>query len=138
MERKTLVIDTNVFLEFLLLQERKDECVKLMQAVERGSLEAYVTGFSLHSIEVLLHRYRKTTALEQFLQRVIAAQGLMVYQTSPAEELHIATLSKGLPLDFDDALQYYVTQTLEAVLVSFDKDFDRTDISRIEPSALLV
>lgn len=30
-------------------------------------------------------------------------------------------------------MQYYVTRTLGAVLVSFDKDFDRTDIKRVEP-----
>jgi predicted nucleic acid-binding protein len=41
-------------------------------------------------------------------------------------------------LDFDDAYQYAYQYTLaqkySLELVSFDKDFDKTDIVRIEPN----
>ena len=137
MARKKIVIDTNVFLEFLLQQQRREESIQLMREVEQGRIDAYVTSFSLHSIEVLLDKHRKTRTLEQFLTRVVHAQGLTVYQTSPDEERQIAVLTQKIKLDFDDTLQYYVTQTLGAVLVSFDTDFDRTDMKRVEPSALV-
>ena len=65
---------------------------------------------------------------------MVQAQGLTVYQTSPTEEQQIVALTKKINLNFDDALQYYVARTLGAVLVSFDKDFDRTDMKRVEPA----
>ena len=57
--------------------------------------------------------------------------------TRKDEEKQVAALTQKTKLDFDDTLQYYVTQTLGAVLVSFDTDFDRTDMQRVEPSALV-
>lgn len=136
MAQETIVIDTNVFLEFLLLQERREECIALMRKIERDLLDAYVTSFTLHSIEVLLDKHGKTQLLRQFLKRVMKAEGLTVYQTSPKEELRIAALAKKTNLDFDDALQYYVTKALDAALVSLDRDFDATDIKRLEPDEL--
>ena len=37
-------------------------------------------------------------------------------------------------LDFDDAYQYYLAETENLQLISFDSDFDKTDIKRKEPS----
>ncbi len=133
MAQKKIVVDTNIFLEFLLKQQQQEECLDLLLNIERGAIEAHITSFSLHGIEVLLDKRNKTELLEQFLGRVIQARGLKVYQTSPQEEKDIAALANKIGLDFDDALQYYVARTLGAALVSFDKDFDRTDIKRITP-----
>jgi predicted nucleic acid-binding protein len=44
------------------------------------------------------------------------------------------------PLDFDDALHYYTAKTgvfFESTIVSFDTDFDATDIIRLEPKDIL-
>ena len=57
MEQKKIVIDTNIFLEFLLRQERGNESIKLMEKVEQGTVDAHVTSFTLHSIEVLLDKH---------------------------------------------------------------------------------
>lgn len=137
MDQKKIVVDTNIFLEFLLKQRRQDESVQLMRAIEEGKVEAYVTSFALHGIEVALERVKQVSGLEQFLDWVIHAQGLSVYQTSPDEEKQIAALTQKITLDFDDTLQYYVTQTLGAVLVSFDTDFDGTGIERVEPAEMV-
>ena len=40
-------------------------------------------------------------------------------------------------LDFDDGLQYLVAKKYGGSLVSFDDDFDRTDISRLTPREVL-
>jgi len=39
-------------------------------------------------------------------------------------------------LDVDDGIQYYVAKTRSLKLISFDKDFDKTDIERIDPQTL--
>ncbi|MDP3772224.1 MAG: PIN domain-containing protein [bacterium] len=136
-ESQTLLIDTNIFLEFLLKQERKDESVRLMQKVEQGKLKAYITSFSLHSIEVILDRQQHIRLLQQFLSRVLHAQGLAVYQTTAEEEQRVVMLMRKIGLDFDDALQYFVAKKLNARLISFDRDFDRTDVQRLNPSDVL-
>ena len=131
------LIDTNIFLEFLLEQERTKECIALMRLIERGSRTAYVTSFTLHGIEVILDRLKKTRELERFLDRVVNAKGLTVYPTSPEEEKAAIGFEKKFSLDFDDALHYYVARTLDLTLISFDRDFDRTDIKREESAAIL-
>jgi uncharacterized protein len=128
-----LLIDSNIFLEFLLNQPRSEESIALMQAIERGDLTAYVTSFALHSIEVILDRFDEHLVLDRFLVRVTEAQGLSIYPTSPEEERGAVDVTMRLPLDFDDSLQYYVATTLNLTLVSFDHDFDRTNIERVEP-----
>ena len=40
-------------------------------------------------------------------------------------------------LDFDDAYQYVVAEKFGLTLVSFDTDFDRTDLKRIIPAGIL-
>ncbi len=40
-------------------------------------------------------------------------------------------------LDFDDAYQYVAAQQSNAVIVSFDKDFDRTDYGRQTPASII-
>jgi predicted nucleic acid-binding protein len=108
-----------------------------MTLIERGEQSAFVLGFALHGIEVMLDRLKRPAVLEQFLVRVVQAEGLTVYPTSPEEEREVVPLTQHLSLDFDDALHYYVADSLGLVLVSFDHDFDHTDITRMEPSAIL-
>lgn len=131
------LIDANIFLEFLLGQEREAECRKFLNAIEEGKYQAYVTSFTLHGIEVIMDHSGKRDELMDFLQRVEGAKGLTVYPTSPNEEREAVRCSKKFSLDFDDALQYYVTSILRLTLVSFDKDFDRADVARIEPRMIL-
>src|SRR5262245_32488793 len=102
------LIDTNIFVEFLLDQERADESLRIMELIEHGKLEAYVTSFALHSIAVILDQRKEIDLLEKFLDRVIQAKGLQVYQTEPIEEKTINTLIRSIKLDFDDTLHYYV------------------------------
>jgi uncharacterized protein len=134
---QNILVDTNVFLEFLLEQDRYQESLSLMRAVEQGTRNAHITTFALHSIEVILDGAGRQKKLGRFLLWVTRAKGLTVYPTSPEEEREVVAITQRLQLDFDDALQYYVCSHLNLTLVSFDKDFDRTGIERKEPSELL-
>ena len=46
-------------------------------------------------------------------------------------------LATRVGLDFDDRLHYYYAEKNGLRIVSFDSDFDKTDIKRIEPSDVL-
>jgi len=40
-------------------------------------------------------------------------------------------------LDFDDAYQYLAAELNDLTIVSFDKDFDKTELGRKTPSQIL-
>ena len=40
-------------------------------------------------------------------------------------------------LDFDDAYQYVAAEIEKVVIVSFDKDFDKTDQGRLTPMQVI-
>jgi len=64
-----------------------------------------------------------------------------VYDSSPAEDLAALAFTKKadaqFQLDFDDALHYATAQKHTLTLVSFDHDFDRTDLARKTPVDIL-
>ncbi|MCX7855873.1 MAG: hypothetical protein N2556_07875 [Anaerolineae bacterium] len=49
-----LLLDTNIFLEILLGQERAEEAKRLLSQVDQH--EFFVTDYAVHSIGVLLFR----------------------------------------------------------------------------------
>jgi len=127
-----LLIDTNIFLELLLGQEKADECQKFLEMVSGGELEAVATKFSIHAIEAILN---DSELILIFLRNLRNSIGLDIYETSMDDEIAASMLMKKLKLDFDDSLQYYVAKKLGVKpIVSYDKHFDKTDIQRKEPS----
>ena len=136
-QKKAYLIDTNIFLELLLNRAFKDDCAQLLKEVEIGNLEAYVSSFSIHSIEVILSNFNKEKELKIFLSSIIDFEGLFVYTTNLEEELEaIEEMENGL--DFDDALQSFVTKRLKASIISYDKHFDKIKgLKRLTPSDIL-
>ena len=128
------LVDTNIFVELMLNQEKAADCKELLERISEGSLEAVVTRFSIHSVEVILD---DADSISVFLRNVEASAGLSVYDTDNEDELAVANTLNKIDLDFDDALQYFVAKKTGAdFIVSFDRHFDGLDISRVEPSEL--
>ncbi len=129
-----ILIDTNVFLEFMLGQQRAPECEALLNSVSTGESEATVTHFTIHAIEAILGGGDNLTA---FLRNLEYSTGLYVYATNTSEEMSVGLLASEMKMDFDDALQYYVAKKIGAkAIVSFDKHLDGLDIARVEPGAI--
>jgi predicted nucleic acid-binding protein len=140
-EQPALLIDANVFLGFLLARPRQAECVALLQCTSEGRATAFVMSYAVHSIEYMLYREGKLTALRTFLELFHASVGLTMYDSSPAEDLAALAFTKKaeapFQLDFDDALHYATAKKHSLALVSFDHDFDRTDLARVAPAEIL-
>jgi len=64
----TFLVDTNVFLEILLSQDKKEHC-KMFLNNNIGILN--MTDFSFHSIGVILFRYAKEDIFQKFIEDVI-------------------------------------------------------------------
>lgn len=48
--------------------------------------------------------------------------------------IDLINVAERFSLDFDDAYQYVAAVQLNLILVSFDSDFDRTDLERNTPA----
>ena len=126
-----ILIDTNVFLELLLGQEKAQDCEVLLDEVSKGKIEAVTTHFTVHAVEAALGSGQP---LITFLRNLENSDGLAIYYTGISEEISAAMLTERMELNFDDALQYYVAKRLGAeVIVSFDRHFDNLDVPRVEP-----
>lgn len=97
------LIDTNIFLEILLDQEKSDECQKLLESISEREAVFYVSSFTIHSIQVILERNKLYEPLIDFLQE-IQTIGLKRFDTDTGEELEAIKLARNLNLDFDDAI----------------------------------
>ena len=126
------LIDTNIFLEVLLGREKKEQCKRFLEEVESGNIQAIVTTFALHTIAIILERLKTLREYKRFLEILSNFDGLIVYSTTPEDEVEICRIAEKFNLKFDDALHYWVAKSFDLVLMSFDKDFDKTDLKRVE------
>lgn len=110
--------DTNIFLEILLGQDKKEECKRFL-INSNGNL--CITDFSLHSIGVILFRFNKEDIFQKFIEDVMPVIRLLSLPT----ELYkgVVNVRKNLNLDFDDAYQYIAAKYYDLQVVTMDKDF---------------
>jgi predicted nucleic acid-binding protein len=128
------LVDTNIFLEVLLCQAKKEECEKLLDQFSRGEKLGIVTDFTVHSIIVTMYIYEKLEGLKVFLSSLTGYKGLRVYPTDLTNEIKAAELAVQNRLDMDDAIQYSIAlATNVEAIVSFDKHFNKLSIPRKEP-----
>ena len=69
-----VLVDTNIWLELLLEQERADEVRQFLQGIEARHLS--ITEFSLYSIGIILTRLKKDEVFEDFLLDTIEDSGV--------------------------------------------------------------
>jgi len=130
-----LLLDTNIFLEVILGQERANEARTLLSKVEEH--EFFISDYSLHSIGLLLFRRGKHEVFRRFLKDMILDPGVVVITLSAQEMERLIDVAQRFHLDFDDAYQYAVAERYDLTLVSLDSDFDRTKRGRKVPKDLL-
>lgn len=130
-----LLVDTNIFLEILLEQNRAEEAKDLLRKVDQHDF--FISDFALHSVGLLLLRQRKPEVFRQFLSDLISNAGIIQLGLSPSEMEEVIQAAASFRLDFDDAYQYAVAERYGLAIVSFDSDFDRTAKGRIQPEGIL-
>ncbi len=128
------LVDTNIFLEVLLSEDRKDECKRFLRLLKDDSKSGIVTDFTIHSIIVIMDQFSKLKELKTFLLSLLAYRGLHVYFTTIGDEVRAVEFAVEQNLDMDDAIQYSAALKAEAeAIVSFDKHFDGLKVPRLEP-----
>lgn len=130
-----LLLDTNIFLEILLEQEKATEAKSLMLA--EGKHEFYISDFTIHSIGLLLFRLQKHEAFRAFLQDILDSAGVGLISLFSEDMTSVIEASQRFSLDFDDAYQFVTAEKNGLRIVSYDKDFDRTARGRLMPTQVL-
>ena len=129
------LVDTNVWLERLLDQERSDEVAALFRRFN-SSLFA-LTNFSFHSICVIMSRLQRNSDLLLFIQDLFIKCQTEMISLDPKEIAEMLQIMDAFTLDFDDAYQYQAAEKYNLLLVSFDSDFDRTERGRFTPAQIV-
>jgi hypothetical protein len=119
------LVDTNIWLERLLDQDRSEEVGEFLQRVADDRL--YLTDFTLHSIGIILLKLEEAETLSRFVQDVLIDGGVRLVGLQPDDMTSIIDAARKYRLDFDDAYQYANSAKFNFQIVSFDTDFDRTD-----------
>jgi len=129
------LVDTNVWLELLLEQERAQEVRQFFQDKEAADIS--ITEFSLYSIAVILSRLKKDTIFEDFLSDTIEDSGISRIVLTATDLKSTIALRRRFRLDFDDAYQYVAAEKYNLTIVSFDRDFDGTERGKKTPAEIL-
>lgn len=132
---KQLLMDTNIFLEVILEQEKAEEAQALLAKTEEHEL--FISDYSLHSIGVLLFRRRQHEVFGQFVKDMMLSAGLIMISLPGKDMEAIIDAARRFNLDFDDAYQYVAAEKHNLTLVSFDSDFDHTERGRKTPAQVL-
>ena len=130
-----LLLDSNIFLEILLEQEKAEEAKLLLRRVEEH--EFYLSDYGLHSIGLALFRRKKHNAFRQFVNEMLIDAGIGLLSLGAEDLGAVASASEKFNLDFDDAYQVSIAHKHELKIVSLDSDFDRTERGRLTPAQLL-
>jgi len=117
------LVDTNIFLEALLEQEKTNIVRSFLKSTEVKEL--YITNFSLYSIGIVLFKLKKFNIFISFLNDVVV-DGINIVSIGTVSLKELVKISQKLSLDFDDAYQYYLAKTENLQLISFDTDFDKS------------
>ncbi len=129
------LIDANILLEVMYKRERWREAYIFLNSVKKGSLRAYMLHFAVHGISAILG---EPTIVAKFLEELLRWKGLAIVDLPLEEEEAAARIAEKIGLDFDDGLHYYFAKKKNIPIVSFDRDFDKTDIKRLEPHQVVV
>jgi hypothetical protein len=128
------LVDTNVWLELLLGQEKLDECKEFFQNVDTNLIA--ISEFSFYSIGIILCRLNKDELFEDFLDDIENSL-ISKIKLENKDVKYLLQIRKKYNLDFDDSYQYVVAEKYNLTIISFDSDFDRTELGRKTPREIL-
>ena len=119
---KNLLIDTNIFLEILLDQEKKEQCKIFLN---KNIDVLFISDFSLHSIGVILIRNKKEKIYEKFINDILLKISIVTLSKGKYKE--VAKISRKYNLDFDDSYQTCISIDKEYEIITMDKDFRKVE-----------
>ncbi len=135
-------LDTNVFLRFYVKDDTEEhgDTKQLIERVETGKVSsACIAQIVLAEIDWTLHSYYRVQKRDriEFLQRLrssLPLRELQDFDSDLAVDLH-----ENNKVKFIDCLiaSHPRIQSGDITVISYDADFDKLGITRVEPTALV-
>ena len=119
---KKYLLDTNIFLEILLLQAKQNDCKKF---IENHFDEIALSQFSLNSIGVSCYRNKSVDVFTSFLRDI--ASSVPVFTLNVSQLLLMEAIISNYNLDYDDSYQFVVAQTNNLEILILDSDFKKVE-----------
>lgn len=129
------LLDTNIFIELLLEQEKAEDVRKFL--INHDPCELYITEFSFYSIGIILLKLKQKELLHKFIKDTFYNSEINLVRLKPPEIERVIIVAEQFNFDFDDAYQYVTAEKYRLTLVSFDTDFDRTERGRKTPAEII-
>jgi len=133
-------IDTNIFLRPFVNDDKKValECLNLFNLIKAGKIEAFTSNFVLAEINWTLASFYKfpKEKVISVIKSILALRGLKIYDYV---DINMAIeIYENNNIKFIDALlaSNYLIFNKQAAIISYDKDFDKLKVIRIEPGKL--
>jgi predicted nucleic acid-binding protein len=131
-EKVEFLVDTNIWLERLLDQEKSIEVQNFLDIASTRTI--FVTDFTLHSIGIIMARLNKEKAFQKFIMDLFFNGNVIQLGLNPYELPEVVLNTKRLNLDFDDSYQYTVSNKYSLKIVSLDSDFKKAGIEVLSPA----
>lgn len=129
------LLDTNIWLERLLDQKQSEDVGAFLDKIPTEQI--YISDFSFHSICVILMRLGHSQLLIDFVDDVVVPGDIQVLAIPPDLTAQVVEVMERFNLDFDDGYQYLIAEQNELSIVTFDRDFDKTERGRKTPAEIL-
>jgi predicted nucleic acid-binding protein len=134
-------IDTNIFIRVLVKDNEKifQDCKKFLTLISKGKIKAFTSALVLSEVNWVLdgyYQFEKEKVIEG-LRGILKLKNLRFVEKF---NLPLAVeLYEKYPIKFIDALLASNPKIYkkEAIVVSYDKDFDKIGIKRKEPSQII-
>jgi len=134
-EQVKYLLDTNIWLERLLEQERSEEIKNLLDKINTDTI--YISDFSLHSIGVIMARLGKMSGFIHFITDLFVNGNIKQLALEPIELEEVVENTTKLKLDFDDSYQYSISLKYDLKIITLDRDFRKIGIKTFEPIEIL-
>jgi len=77
-----LLIDTNIFLEYLLNNEKAEQCKKFIFNEIDKNTEIIITRFTLYAIEIIMTENQLAKELDDFLSSIKLLSNIKIINTN--------------------------------------------------------
>lgn len=114
------LLDTNIFLEILLGQNKEQEC---QEFINNNIGELAISDFSIYSIGIILFKNKLSKVFKDFIDDFLT---MVRISSLPLENYdEVISLYNSATLDFDDSYHTALAQAFDFKVVTMDNDFKK-------------
>jgi len=130
------ILDTNIFLRTLIREDEKtfSDCLIFLELVKSNKINAVLPGVVLSEIAWVLKSFYKfpKSKVHQALKSILKLSGLKIVDNYDYEKTLKFFENKNVK--YIDCLIASLAKDKNYTIVSYDKDFDKLKIKRLDPS----